>query len=299
MARNPAQIAETGRASSSPGVTLSGLVLAIIAVVSVSTSAVLIRLAGDITVYEIALWRLIIAAAILTPAMIATGAWPAMRQIGLRRFALYGSILSAHFIAYNLALRYAPISHVLPLIYTSTIFVAILSVTVLKETLRLRQIVGIGIVLAGIVVLAGFDPQVNRTVLLGNGFAILTAITFALYAFVGRRERNRVPLLGYAVGVYALAALWTAPLAIGFSRGGYTWSIILALLALGIIPNAIGHTLFNASLRRLNATVANILFTQEITGAIILGWLILGEVPTTNAIVGAGIMLIGIIAVLL
>jgi drug/metabolite transporter (DMT)-like permease len=49
----------------------------------------------------------------------------------------------------------------------------------------------------------------------------------------------------------------------------------------------------------LNAAIANVIYTQEMTGAILLAWLILGEVPGVNAVVGAIIMLVGILFVLL
>jgi drug/metabolite transporter (DMT)-like permease len=79
----------------------------------------------------------------------------------------------------------------------------------------------------------------------------------------------------------------------------YDLRVVLALLGLGLVPNTLGHTLYNAAVRRLNAAVANVIFTQEMTGAIILAWLILGEVPSVNALVGASIMLVGILLVLL
>jgi drug/metabolite transporter (DMT)-like permease len=37
--------------------------------------------------------------------------------------------------------------------------------------------------------------------------------------------------------------------------------------------------------------------TQEVTGGVLLSWWLLGEVPTPNALVGAAIMLIGVIQV--
>lgn len=287
--------------ASGPGLaeSLSGIALAILGVTAVSTSAVLIRLAGSISAAEIAFWRLVVSVAVLAPPMVLTGAWQAVRPIGYRRFAVYGAFLASHFASYNLALQYAPIAHVLPILYTSTIAVAILSASVLKESLRLRQVVGTLVVILGIAVLAGFEPGLNRSVLLGDALALLSALALALYSIAGRRERNRVPLLAYAVGVYALAALWTSPFAAGLARGGYSTTTVLALLGLGVVPNAIGHTLFNASIRRMNATVANVLFTQEITVAILLGWLLLGEEPSVNAAVGAVIMVVGILAVLI
>ncbi len=286
-----------------------GVVLALVAVLSVATSAVFIRLAGPVSPFEIAFWRLAIASAVLAPLVWITRSWPSIRAVGLKRFALYGAILAAHFVTYNLGLRYAPVAHVLPLVYTSTIFIAVLSAVVLREPLRRAQLVGIAVVILGAGILAGFEPQLNERVLLGDGFALLSAVTFALYSMVGRQQRQRVPLFGYAVGVYATAALWTAPPAVlaawsafgeGMTVGSrYSLPVILSLLALGLIPNAIGHTLYNASVRRLNAAVANVLFTQEVTGAILLAWLVLGEAPSMNALIGAAVMLAGILVVLL
>ena len=273
------------------------LVIAVLAVTSVATSAVLIRLASGVSAFEIAFWRLVVATAALTPPMLARGGAEALRGVGLGRFAVYSGILAAHFVAYNLALRYAPIAHVLPLAYTSIVIVAVLSWLVLREWLTHRQVAGIAVVLLGIAVLAGFDPSISGRVLIGDAFAVLTALTFALYSIAGRRERERVPLLPYAVLVYGFAALWTAPLALVTSDGGYSLQVILALIGLGLIPNAIGHTLFNASLRYLDATIANVLFTQEITLGILLGWLVLGEVPSATALIGAVVMLVGIVAV--
>jgi len=287
---------------------LSGVGLTLLAVLSVSTSALFVRLAGQVSAYEIAFWRLVIASTVLTPPMLLRGEWHAVRTEGLRRFAVYGLTLAVHFIGYNLGLRYAPVAHVMPLVYTSTIFLALLSAVILHEPLRRLQIVGVVVVIVGIGVLAGFEPHLTPRLLLGDAWAIVSAIAFAFYSLLGRQTRERVPLLGYAVGVYALAALWTAPFALAAALraplplgalGRYTPQVMLALLGLGLLPNAIGHTLYNASVRRVHPAVANVLFTQEVTGAIVLAWLFLGEVPSPNALVGALIMLAGIIMVLL
>jgi drug/metabolite transporter (DMT)-like permease len=99
------------------------------------------------------------------------------------------------------------------------------------------------------------------------------------------------------VWVFPFALL--AALSAGASVARYDWQVVAALLGLGLIPNTLGHTLYNASVRRLNAAIANVIYTQEMTGAILLAWLILGEVPGVNAVVGAIIMLVGILFVLL
>jgi len=61
----------------------------------------------------------------------------------------------------------------------------------------------------------------------------------------------------------------------------------------------LGHTLYNAAVRRVHAVYVNLISTQEITGGILLGMLLLGQMPSINSIVGAVIALVGIGLVLI
>jgi drug/metabolite transporter (DMT)-like permease len=69
-------------------------------------------------------------------------------------------------------------------------------------------------------------------------------------------------------------------------------------VALGIGALALGHTLYNAALRRVHATYVNIIASQEVTGGIILAYIFLGQVPSVNALVGAVVTLVGVALVL-
>jgi drug/metabolite transporter (DMT)-like permease len=51
--------------------------------------------------------------------------------------------------------------------------------------------------------------------------------------------------------------------------------------------------------RRVHATYAYLIATQEVTGGIILGIFLLGEIPSVAAIVGVVVTLVGIAAVLI
>jgi drug/metabolite transporter (DMT)-like permease len=72
---------------------------------------------------------------------------------------------------------------------------------------------------------------------------------------------------------------------------------LLSILILGVFPLGVGHTLYNAALRRAHPTLVNVIATQEVTGGILLSWWLLGEVPALHAVVGALIMLVGVIQV--
>jgi drug/metabolite transporter (DMT)-like permease len=132
----------------------------------------------------------------------------------------------------------------------------------------------------------------------GDGLAMCSAIAFGLYSIAGRHERDRQPLLRYAGGVYAAAAIWLLPLALLTATGWHGLAPALAVVGLGVLPAGVGHTLYNASLRRVHPTFVNLIATQEVTGGVLLGALLLGEVPGTAALAGVALMLLGIAIVL-
>jgi drug/metabolite transporter (DMT)-like permease len=84
-----------------------------------------------------------------------------------------------------------------------------------------------------------------------------------------------------------------------FTPEAFNRRTLLAVLAAGLIPLAAGHTLYNAALRRTHATTVNLIATQEVTGGILLGALLLGQIPQANEIAGAAIALAGIALVLI
>ena len=224
------------------------------------------------------------------------------RVAGWVRFTLYGLVAALHFLFYIASLSFTTAAHSLSIVYTAPIFVTLLSARLLKEPVRSRQWVGVSITVLGVAILAGLEPRMTWGMALGDGMAFLSAITFGFYSIAGRYERGRVPLLTYASRVYGIAALWLLPAALftipSMPSEAWGWAQIASVIALGAGPLALGHTLYNASLRRVHATYVNIIASQEVMGGIILTWLLLGQVPNATSLVGAIVMLAGIALVL-
>jgi len=277
-----------------------GLLYVAVATLFFSTSPVFTRWAAEsLTAYEITFWRMTIAGVmVLTLARVRSEHLPPFRD--LPRFLIFGLIAALHFFFYIGSLQFTTIAHSLALVYTAPIFVAIFSWIFLNERLRRRQWLGVLVAVAGVAVLAGFEPMFDRRMLVGDLLAVGSAIAFGLYSVAGRSQRNRYTLFAYAGAVYFLAALWLLPVAArNFSPGGYTLVAVLSVLMLGLLPLGLGHTLYNAALRRTSATAVNLVATQEVTGGIILGILLLGEIPSLNSIIGVLITLAGIVLVIL
>ncbi|TAK23371.1 MAG: DMT family transporter [Chloroflexota bacterium] len=276
-----------------------GIVFVTIGVGLFSTSAVLVRLAVPHSAFEITFGRMVVAAAFVAVIAVATGVRLDFRAGEIGRFALYGLITAAHFLLYIWSLDYTTIAHSLALVYTAPIFVTIFAAVLLRESFPLRALSGIPIVLIGIAILTGLEARLDPRMLVGDAMAIGSAVCLGLYSVAGRRERTRQPLLRYATGVYGAAALWLIPTAALSLTGWHGLGPALSIVAMGIFPLGIGHTLYNASLRRVHPTLVNLVATQEVTGGVILGALILGEMPSPSSAIGAVLTIAGVALVLL
>lgn len=277
-----------------------GLALVGLAVLLFSTSPVLARWAAEtITAFEITAGRMAIAGAVVMAIALVRrerlpgpADWP--------RFAAFGLVAALHFGFYVASLDYTTIAHSLAITYTAPIFVALFSWWFLGEDMALRKWLGTLVAVAGVAVLAGFEPMFDRRMLLGDTLALGSAVCFGLYSVAGRSQRHRYSLFAYAGTVYSVAALWLIPVAWwSFTPGGYSIPTILSVAGLGLLPLALGHTLYNAALRRTRATFVNLIATQEVTGGILLGILLLGEWPTPTSLAGVLITLVGIVMVIL
>ncbi len=277
-----------------------GLYLVALAVLFFSTSPILTRWAAEsLSAFEISTGRMLTAGlVVLAIALARREALPPPRD--WPRFVGFGLIAALHFGCYITSLNYTTIAHSLAITYTAPIFVALFSAWFLGEGVERRKWLGILVAVAGVAVLAGFEPTFTSRMAIGDLLALGSALCFGLYSVAGRSQRNRYGLFAYAGSVYTGAGLWLLPLALlNTSPNGYTPAAIASVLALGLLPLALGHTLYNAALRQTPATLVNLIATQEVTGGILLGILFLGEIPTPSSLAGVAITLLGIVLVIL
>jgi drug/metabolite transporter (DMT)-like permease len=277
-----------------------GYLQALAGVALFSTSPVLIRWAETISAVEITFGRLLLATLTVLVFGWVSGSPVNLLSLPHARFAGYGVVIALHFFLYIASLFFTSVAHSLALVYTAPLFIALLSWLTLGEKLRPRQWAGVALGVAGVAVLAGFEPQITLRSLLGDALAVGSAITFAIYSVIGRARRAHHTLFEYAAGVYGWGALWLLPLALWQApHSRYSLTGGLAVLGLGIGPLGTGHTLYNAALRRVPATYVNLIATLEVVGGVLLGALLLGELPSAAALAGAAIVLAGILLVVL
>lgn len=276
-----------------------GLVFSALGTLFFSTSPILTRFAGELPVAEIAFFRMLLGSFFIFIASRAVKVDLSINKRELARFLLYGLVTSFHFFFYIGSVLYTTIAHSLSLVYTSPVMIAVLTSLLLKEKIPRYKYMGIFLVILGIIILTGFEVKFTPRMILGDLMALLSALAYAIYSVVGRSERKNFPLLKYVFWVYFTSAIFLFIWALPSFTLPSSWTSWLVLGLLGLMPTTLGHTLYNAGIRYIHPTYANLISTQEITGGVLLGALIFGEVPGLSTIAGILVMLVGLGVVLL
>jgi len=269
------------------------LILAI-GVVSVSFAAIFIRLA-EAPPLVIAAYRLCLASLIICPA-----AWIHSRH-ELRRLArrdiimalLSGGFLALHFALWIASLSYTTVATSVVLVTANPIFVGIASYLFFRERLGRQAILGIAVCIIGAVLIGYSNWRLGPQPLQGGILALLGALAVAGYLLIGRKLRQSIGLLSYASLTYSSAGflLLLSALAAGHSLVGYSTTTYVMMALLAVVPQLLGHSSLNWSLRFVSATLVTIAVLGEPVGATALAYVILGEVPTL-AEVGGGILIL-------
>ena len=285
---------------------LRAYLVIIIAIVATSSAAILIRLAldEDMPPLLIACARLLIATLALTPIVVRRYrerlAQLSRGELGL--IALAGICLALHFTTWVTSLQYTTVLVSVVIVSTGPIWVAILEVLFLHIRLSRLVILGLLVALAGGVVIglplnaAQGGEDLNAT-MTGALFSLVGALTVSVYMLIGRKLRTRLPVIPYVWLVYGFASI-CALIVIGLSSTpvtGFRGQGYLVLLAMGLVPQLIGHSSLNYLLEYFPAAMVSMFSQLEPIGSAILAVILFNELPPGKQIAGSVIIIIGVI----
>lgn len=277
------------------------LLLLAVAVAAVSTSAPLIA-GADAPTLAIAFWRNVLALPVL-------GLWVLVRRserAGWRRRSsadrrlsrIAGALLAAHFATWVPSLSFTSVASSVALVATQPVWAALIARR-RGERIHRSAWIGIGLALAGTVVLTGVDLSISSRALFGDLLAMVGGMFAAAYVTVGAEVRRHVSTLSYALACYATAAVLLLGLCVasgqvltGFDRD--TW---LAIGGLVLGAQLLGHTLVNLVLRSISPTAVSVAILFEILGATLIARLAFGETPPAGAwpaglLIAAGVVVV-------
>ncbi|WP_229111898.1 DMT family transporter [Halapricum desulfuricans] len=274
-----------------------------VAVVAVSTSAILIRWSHAPSSVA-AFYRVLFTTVLLAPfavvryrqqfAHLSTRDWLVAVASGLA--------LAAHFAAWFESLAWTSVAASVTLVQTQPVFVAVGAVWLLGERLNRPMALGIAVALVGSVLLSVGDflsggAFAGANPLYGNTLALLGALAAAGYVLAGRSLRQRLPLVPYVIVVYTVSAAgllaWTVGQ--GASLGPYPPREWLLFLGMAVGPGIFGHTVVNWALAHVESSVVSVTLVGEPVGSTLLALVLLGEVPAAMTAVGGGVVLAGIV----
>ena len=266
-------------------------------VIVVSFAAPLIRLA-EAPPLAVAFYRNLVAAAVLIPVALATrGAEIGrLRRRDLLPLAAAGVLLAVHFAVWIPSVRLTTVAASTVLVTTQPVWSAVLARIFLRERLARPAAIGIGVALAGAVLISGADFALSTRAFVGDLLALGGAVAVAGHRIVGIGPRRRLSILPFVAVIYGVCAvsLFIVALASGTRMGGFSTGTWLAIAGLGLGPQLVGHTVFNFLLRDLDPTVIAVAIMGEPIGASILAVLLFGEVPPVGALAGGALLLVGI-----
>ncbi|MFS0780444.1 DMT family transporter [Bacillus sp. 1P06AnD] len=272
-------------------------VLLAIGVLSVSTSAIFVKLSSASS-GVIAFYRLFFSVAFMLPVFL----WKfkgELKFIKKRDWWLMsgaGIFLAFHFILWFESLRYTSVASSTVLVTIQPIFAFMGAFLFFKEKISMKGLLSGLIAVAGSFIISWGDFKVSGMALFGDILALIACGLITAYLLVGQDVRRRVSLITYTLLVYTASTvtllvyvLFSGQPLMGYPAGDWVYFILLAL-----IPTLLGHTLFNWSVRWISATTISMAILLEPIGAAILAYFILGEKIMATQVIGGLIVIAGL-----
>jgi drug/metabolite transporter (DMT)-like permease len=268
------------------------LFLIFIGILSVSFASIFIRLSESHPLI-ISTYRMGISSIILLPIFIFK------KEKILRKdkiiFLLSGTFLAFHFYTWITSLRFTSIMSSTVLVTTNPIFVSIFSYFLFKKIPKTKTILAIILSIFGVTLMSykgDFSTNIK-----GNLLALSGAIFASLYIISNYSLRKKYNLINVIFRVYFISFLILLIFSlilkiklIFLPKKEYLFLFLIALL-----PQVIGHSIFNYALKFFSPTFISLTILGEPIGATILGIIFFNEIPKFIEILGGILIILAIL----
>jgi len=175
----------------------------------------------------------------------------------------------------------------------------------LREHVGVVQVAGIAVGLLGALFIVLEDAPVGDLLagphMAGNVVLVIHGVLWGLYSPVMRPLAQRYPALDVTFVAMVVAQLALVPVTVlewdAWHAGPELGGALAWTAALGLFASFLGTVMWTWSLRHLQATtIAPFVFLQPVAG-VLADYLVLGEVLTSSAVAGAGLIAVGVVLV--
>jgi drug/metabolite transporter (DMT)-like permease len=185
---------------------------------------------------------------------------------------------------------------------SSPIFAILISVFVLKESIRPLRVVGLVLCIMGILVLLS-KGSINTLLAfrfsIGDVWILFAALSFAVYNILVRRKPNAMSPVNFLFVSFTLGTLILLPFFIveSINTLPIVWNakIVLIILYLGLGTSVVAFLMWNAAIEKLGAVRASLFGNLiPIFSSVEAVWL-LGEEITTIHLISGALVITGLI----
>jgi drug/metabolite transporter (DMT)-like permease len=284
---------------------LIGLTLVVAATACWSTSGIFINWVVDgsgISPVGLAFWRdittftfLLLGLAVFKPEMLR------IKRTDIPWIAAMGAISIGFFhVLWNTAVLVNGVSVATVIQCNAPIFVTIMAWVLWREPLSPLKILAIVVAGVGIILIARLDNLAQSDITTyGLVIALLSAIAYGSFSLFGKKLSASYSSWTILLYVFGFASLALLP----FQLVGRSapWPVptktLLSFLALVLFTTISGFGLYTTGLRRLQASIASITSNTEVPFAAVLSYFILGERLDLLQVIGAILVVGGVVLV--
>ena len=173
--------------------------------------------------------------------------------------------------------------------YAAPVYVAVLAVVVLKEPVRRRDAIALGIVLAGTVLF--FAEEISPGAMVGNVLAALSGLTFALTLMFLRMQKDGSPAESLMIA-HLITMIVSLPFWGGFRP---TLGNLGGIAILGVFQIGLAGVLLAYGIRHVSALAAVLIVTLEPVLNPVWVFLATGEQPSLMSAVGGTVIIAAVI----
>jgi drug/metabolite transporter (DMT)-like permease len=264
-----------------------GILVTLCGVMIFVPDALIMRLIGG-DMLALAFWRGVISGSIFLflNQIFAPRSMPAKGEWFDRKGLLIIALNAGGVLSWCSAMQHTSAANALLVLAIAPFLAAILSFFLLKERIDRVTALAIALVFTGVLVLASGSLGQGR--LLGDGFALMNAITIAAY-YVTLRTTGRRNMLPHLALGSILGGLLAVPFA-DFEPITTTQALLIFLSSAIILPGAAGLLMLGP--RYLPAPEVSMITLLEVILGPLLVWAVIGENPGQMTLIGGAIIII-------
>ena len=270
-----------------------GLIL-LLAMVSVSSTSLVVRSVATVPALVLAFWRMLTASGMLWSYSVIRPAGK-LSSANKKRIIFAGIFLGCHFACFFLGIRNTSIANATLLGCVAPIFTVIISIFQKKKINKMTY-VGLIIAIVGGGIVQSGDISLNSANLFGNSIALLSALFLAITFVLAEEIRQETDNVVYGRSLFFVASITVLFIAatagdsiLNFKPGDIPW-----FLFLGLVPSIFGHNLLNYAVKYITPTAVSSVPLGEPIIASIFALLLFGEAIPFGALLGGPIVLIGV-----